>query len=150
MKPKLPHTFDSPIFFHFLRWIFLSFYRWDHQNRAMDAVISLHSFFERRNTLMVYIKMACITTFNNIFFSSQETNELFQLWSLDHILFFSFPKFWYLDLPTVEGKPKYLGWSLLNETLAVAKTMSLVSWLVWELKNIEIFYLFRHCLKASS
>lgn len=77
LNPKPSIAFESLSFSHFFQWMHLSLWLCAHQNQAIVIAISIYNFFGSKTTLIVYVGIVCITTFNNISLSACERSEFF-------------------------------------------------------------------------
>jgi len=81
LNPISPWFFGNPIFSQLIQWILDIFAWFPHQKFCIIPFSSLRSVAGRRNTLILYVGIACKTTFNRIMFLAWDKNLIFQLFS---------------------------------------------------------------------
>ena len=136
-----------------LNWgitIFLSSLHWLHQKFLIKLIISTHRELGILKQLLVYIGIACATTFIKISLPAFDSNFSFQPASfLDNFSLISL-KVFFLFLPTNDGNLRYFSCCLITYALNLDLISSWTSLVVLLLKNREVFVLLSYCPEACS
>ena len=145
-----PLSFCCPICSQLIHAVFFSLSLCPHQNWDIIEFISLHNVLGNRNTLIVYIGIACTTALSRISFSTWKRNFSFHPVIRSQILHFISVKALIPNLSIRAESPRYFSYRRVGFTLATATIWSLVFVLVFLLKKREVFSLFSLCPEADS
>ena len=113
LKPMPPSFFNEQSFSQEIHANFLSFFFFPHQKLLIMEFSSLHNASGSLNTLIVYVGVACATTFMRISLPALDMSLSFHpsiflpTWSLVRLNAFLLP------LPIIKGSPKYFSWCLM-------------------------------------
>ena len=127
-KPIPPIDFDLHILSQLTHAIFYSSCLCPHQNFLIIPSISSHNPFGIKKQLIVYLGIACTTAFIKISFPPMDNNFSFHPSNFLPTLSFSLVKTYVLDLPMMEGSPKYLLCLVSCIGLSKFNTSRLLSW----------------------